>query len=98
MTTEDSNPRPDGTAAEPLALRLNDQLGGWQPMRKAPRDGTAVLVLMDGSDIPHAVRWLTFDDDRATAGTGWYMTWDNYKLRDSDGPRYWMHCPDDPDA
>ncbi len=27
MTTEDTNPRPDEPAAEPLALRLNDQLG-----------------------------------------------------------------------
>ena len=27
MTTKDTNPRPDGHAAEPLALRLNDQLG-----------------------------------------------------------------------
>ena len=27
MTTDQTNPRPDGHAAEPLALRLNDLLG-----------------------------------------------------------------------
>ena len=31
MTTEDTKPRPDGHAAEPLALRLNDQLGPAVP-------------------------------------------------------------------
>ena len=32
MTTEDTDPRPDGHAAEPLALRLNDQLGHSEAM------------------------------------------------------------------
>lgn len=69
----------------------------WQPMRTAPKDGAAVLVLLDGSDIPKAVRWLDADDESAVDGAGWYMTWDGYRLTDHDAPRYWMHCPDDPD-
>jgi len=26
------------------------------------------------------------------------MTWDDTQLSEADGPRYWMPCPDDPDA
>ena len=63
----------------------------WQPMRTAPMDGTAVLALLDGSDIPLPIRW---DVDIA----GWRVTWDDYVLSDTDGPRYWMPCPDDPEA
>ena len=70
----------------------------WQPMKTAPKDGTAVLVLLDSSDVPQGVRWLTADNERATAGDGWYMTWDDYAVSGHDGPRFWMWCPDDPDA
>jgi len=73
----------------------------WRPMRTAPKDGTAVLVLVDGSDIPRAVRWLSGPDDRRatemTTCAGWHMTWDGTHIQPHDGPRYWMHCPDDPD-
>jgi hypothetical protein len=67
----------------------------WQGMRSAPKDGTAILVLMDGSDIPHAARWLAADDKRGSGSEGWHLTWDGYWLHQ---PRYWMACPDDPDA
>lgn len=74
---------------------------GWQSMRKAPKDGTAVLVLVEGSDIPRAARWLRGTDDphatEDTAGPGWHLTWDGTPIAQHDGPRYWMHCPDDPD-
>lgn len=61
----------------------------WKPMRTAPKDGTAVLALLEASDVPHAVRW---------ASDGWEMTWDAHRLGDADGPRYWMEIPHDPDA
>lgn len=45
MSTEDTTPRPDGHAAEPLALRLNDQLGQASEARWycLDRDGVAML-------------------------------------------------------
>lgn len=45
MTAEDTNPRPDGHAAEPLALRLNDLLGQASEARWycMDRDGVAML-------------------------------------------------------
>lgn len=70
----------------------------WQPMKTAPMDGTTVLALLDGSDIPHAVRWLPAGHDEGGGQEGWHMTWDGYALTANDGPRYWMPCPDDPDA
>ena len=70
----------------------------WQPIKSAPKDGTAVLVLLDGSDVPHAVRWLDAGDSRCRDSTfGWHMTWDGYPVGERE-PRYWMACPDDPDA
>jgi len=73
----------------------------WQPMNTAPRDGTAVLVLLAQSDIPHAARWLSGPDDQHatgfTMGQGWHLTWDGWPVPFHDGPRYWMPCPDDPD-
>lgn len=85
------------------AVRLEAHaVSPWRPMRTAPKDGTAVLVLVEGSDVPRAVRWLAGPDaQHATAetiGPGWYMTWDGTRVQAYDGPRYWMPCPDDPDA
>lgn len=69
----------------------------WQPMKTAPKDGTTVLVLLEGSDVPKAVEWCEADHFLASDGVGWYMTWDGHKIQPHEGPRYWMHCPDDPD-
>ena len=88
--------------AQVNALRSDVGKYQWKPMRKAPRDGLAVLVLIEGSDIPRAVRWLSGRDDRhatkKTTGPGWYMTWDGTPIADHSGPRFWMYCPDDPDV
>jgi len=70
----------------------------WKPMRTAPKDGAAVLVLLEGSDIPKAVRWLDADNECALDGAGWYMTWDGHRFTEADGPRYWMPIPEDPEA
>jgi hypothetical protein len=70
----------------------------WQQMKSAPKDGTTVLVLLEGSDVPKAVEWCEVGHFLATDGEGWYMTWDGSKVQPHDGPRYWMHCPYDPDA
>ena len=71
-------------------------------MKTAPKDGWGVLVLLEGSDMPHGARWLRGKDDphatEATEGPGWHLTWDGSPVAPHDGPRYWMHCPDDPDA
>jgi len=70
----------------------------WQRMTTAPKDGTAVLVLLCGSDIPNALRWLESCDDRGRETTGWHMTWDGHRITRADGLRYWMPIPEDPDA
>lgn len=73
----------------------------WQSMRTAPKD-VAILVLLDGSDVPHAVRWIDGrDSPHAVANDprqGWHMTWDNWFVEGVSFPRYWMAIPDDPDA
>jgi len=87
---------------EELQASVDAVQSPWRPMKDAPKDGWAILVLLDGSDIPHAVRWLRGKDDphatEETEGPGWYMTWDGSPVSEHSGPRYWMECPADPDA
>ena len=70
----------------------------WRRMQTAPQDGTAVLALLDGSDVAHAVRWLPADDKFANGTAGWHMVWDLTRVAPHDGPRYWMPIPEDPEA
>ena len=70
----------------------------WQRMTTAPKDGTAVLVLLCGSDIPNALRWLESCDDRGRETTGWNMVLDGHRITRADGPRLLMPIPEDPDA
>ncbi len=87
---------------ENLQDEVDAIISPWQPMRTAPKDGLAVLVLLEGSDIPKTARWRRgLNDPHATektAGPGWHLTWDGTPIPEHDGPRYWMHIPDDPDA
>lgn len=74
----------------------------WQPMRTAPKDGTAILVLLEDSDVAHAARWIDGPTSpHAVDGfeqPGWHLTWDAWRVPEHDGPRYWMLVPADPDA
>lgn len=83
-------------------INVEDVACPWQSMETAPKDGQVVLVLLYGSDIPHAARWLRGKANpnvtEATTGPGWHLTWDDYPVAEYEGPRYWMPCPDDPDA
>lgn len=72
-----------------LAVVREHDGDAWQPMNTAPADGAAILVLLNDSDIPHAVRWGSPD---------WFMTWDSYSLSPEDGPRCWRPIPPAPDA
>ena len=87
---------------EELQAKVDAITSPWRPMRTAPKDGVAVLVLVEGSDIPRAARWLRGPSDphatEMTAGPGWHLTWDGTPIPEHDGPRYWRHCPDDPEA
>lgn len=69
----------------------------WKPMKSAPTDGAVVLVLLEGSDIPHAARWLSGHDDQyateMTDGPGWHLAWDGWPVPAHDGPLWWMPCP-----
>ncbi|MBA0223233.1 hypothetical protein D7U74_16935 [Stenotrophomonas maltophilia] len=51
----------------------------WQKMESAPKDGTVVLGLLEGSDIPQSIR---FRD-------GWEIAWDAYRIPAHDGPLRW---------
>lgn len=82
-----------GTMSESQIAAL--QTGRYRPMADAPKDGTAVMVLLNGSDIPLPARWRDQMSQMATGGNGWYVTWDNHKLSVHDGPRGWLPIPDE---
>lgn len=66
----------------------------WRPMTTAPKDGSIVMVLLEGSDYPHPAYWLTGPDSPRVisddTAPGWRMAWDASPIADHDGPRYWM--------
>ncbi len=59
----------------------------WQPIETAPKDGTAVLGKLIGSDIPIPVRMLHGN---------WVVSWDLHHLSEWDGPTHWMSLPNPP--
>lgn len=63
------------------ALAARQPVGepAWQKMESAPKDGTVVLGLLEGSDIPQSIR---FRD-------GWEIAWDAYRIPAHDGPLRW---------
>lgn len=69
--------------------------GGWQTMASAPRDGTAILAILPGSNVPHSIRYaVTRSNGRAWRG--WLVCWDGHRLSDGDGPDYWQPFPPHP--
>ncbi len=77
-----------------MQAELDDSTASpWQSMRSAPKDGTAILALLESSDIAHAIRWSGNCHDEC-----WVIVWAGHQLTESDDPRYWMAIPDDPDA
>ena len=76
--------RPSGDhIAEHVAAKTKPT---WYPMATAPKDGTVVLGLVKGSDIPHPMRW---------AGHWWQSSWDHHNFF-HDAPWCWMAIPDSP--
>ena len=53
-------------------------------MSVAPKDGSAILALLEGSDIPLAIRWRD---------EGWEVTWDGHRLDKHNRPISWMEIP-----
>lgn len=70
-------------------LEKAEKDAGWQPIETAPKDGTAVLGSLIGSDIPHPVRFKNGQ---------WVSSWDGFKLSEWDGPTHWMPLPKRPIA
>lgn len=71
---------------------------GWLPIKTAPKDGTAVLSLLAGSDVAHSVRWLESGHKFANGTAGWRIVWDLSQVSLQDGPDYWMPIPAAPEA
>ena len=65
----------------------------WRGIESAPRDGTAIIMLLDGSDIPHSVRWICNGEIPGIDEDGWYMVWDHYHLGSADIPTGWLPLP-----
>lgn len=61
----------------------------WQPIETAPKDGTAILAMLPGSDISHSIRWNEIN-------RGWCLTWDGWKLGQYNQPTRWMPMPPEP--
>lgn len=83
------------------AIRLREALDAatkWRPIATAPKDGTAVLALLDGSNVAHPVRWLDAGNKFAKGVAGWHVVWDLTPIAAHDGPIYWMPIPDAPAA
>lgn len=76
----------DELREELAALKTAEQMV-WRPMETAPKDGTVILVLLKGSDIPQSVRFRS---------GGWKIAWDNYAIYEYEGPTHWMPCPEKP--
>lgn len=71
----------------------NVYAGRYKPMKDAPKDGTAILALLEGSNIPLPIRWWPKGHKLAERGAGWYVTWDGHALQPADGPRGWLPIP-----
>lgn len=77
----------------------------YRYMNSAPRGGKTVLLLLRGSSIPHAARFIwdaqrprwTPLGERQLETTGWVLVADGRHVEAKEGPRYWMPVPADPD-
>jgi hypothetical protein len=84
---------------EPLYARPVPAItAGWKPIESAPKNGTAVLSLLAGSDVAHSVRWLESGHKFANGTAGWHIVWDLSRVSLQDGPDYWMPIPTAPEA
>lgn len=69
-----------GAWHEPRLASQADQ--GWRTIDSAPKDGTAILGLITGSDLPHTIRFVR---------QKWLIAWDAYDLSaECDAPTHWM--------
>lgn len=68
----------------------------WQPIDTAPKDGSLILAIVQGSDVPKVLGWLTepiSKENKDGRGVGWRMSWDSYLFEDESAPISWMPLP-----
>ncbi|MCW0370234.1 hypothetical protein [Xanthomonas sacchari] len=70
----------DGVETRALYTAPPAAVDSWQPIKTAPKDGTVVLGLLEGSDIPQSIRFRE----------GWVIAWDDYRIPAHDGPTHWL--------
>lgn len=71
----------------------------WQPIKTAPKDGTAVLLCLWGSEYPAREpthpEMIVASYDEATPDFPW-LTLDGANGYHADAPTHWMPLPDPP--
>lgn len=75
----------------------------WQPIETAPKDGTEILVVLDGRVwLCSYVREHTEESDDAfmpkgtVYGGGWYIGNDGFIPSGQEGMTHWMPLPEPP--
>jgi hypothetical protein len=100
------NAKSDATALrfkdllDSTSLEIRQQLAKpaveWMPIKDAPKDGTAILVMIIDSDLVYTVAWREEAENSETKdglGVGWRLTWDGYFFREHEYPTHWMPLP-----
>lgn len=85
-------------SAELTTLRAQvRELSEWHPIATAPKDGSPVLAIIEGSDTPYAIFFGGKGNDETVGdnvGNCWRMSWDFTALNEpGDRPLFWMRLP-----
>ncbi|MBN8639326.1 MAG: hypothetical protein J0M07_28665 [Anaerolineae bacterium] len=81
------------------SVRAGEGLGGWRPIKSAPRDGTHIIAWRGTAHPPHAesMYWCGFDGaEHGKCDGAWHWVQDGDAPKA--GPTHWMPLPPAPHA